>query len=199
MLRPFAETTLTDIALEKLRMLGWNVFFAGYDREFRVKAEEHGVAFVQRSARSASIDEPIVDILSFLRDVPYTHLAIVNACLPFLRVQTIRRFLDQAAAFGHQAAFAVVRRHTHFIALDGRPLNFPADLETINSKTVEPVYEFAHALYFFERDYFFQQGRYWDWRAVRYVEIDDRHEVIDIDDEDDFALAETLWRGGRRP
>lgn len=199
MLRPFADTTLTDIVLEKLHALGPRVFFAGYEDEFRIKAAAHGVPFVPRTTRSASIDGPITEILSFLRDVPYTHLLIVNGCLPFLSAHTVRQFMERATEGGHEAAFGVIRRNTHFVRLDGRPLNFEPNLKTINSKTVEPVYEFAHALYFFERDYFFEHGRYWDWSSVRLIEIEDRHEVIDIDTEQDFTLAEALWRSGRRP
>lgn len=197
LLRPFGETTLADIMLAKLAAFGPAAFFAGHDDEFRVKAAAHGVPFVERDARSVTIDEPIVDILAFLRDVPYTHLLIVNACLPFLSVQTIRDFLKKAVDGGHQPAFAVTRRNTHFVGLDGRPLNFPGDLKTINSKTVQPVYEFAHALYFFERDYFFRHGRYWDWRSVRLLEIENRHEVVDIDTEEDFAFAHAVWQGRR--
>lgn len=199
LLRPFGDTTLADIVLAKLHALGPNTFFAARDEEFRVKAAAHGVAFVERSERSVSIDEPIAEILACLRDVPYTHLLIVNACLPFLRVGTIRRFLSQAVEGGYQPAFAVLRRHTHFVDLEGRPLNFPSDLKTINSKTVQPVYEFAHALYFFEHDYLFEHGRFWDWQQLRLLELDDRRETIDIDTEDDFALAEALWKGGLRP
>lgn len=197
LLRPFADTTLADIALAKLHALGPDVFFAGYESEFADKAAAHKVPFIRRSEHSVSIDEPIVEILSFLHDVPYTHLLIVNACLPFLKLETIHRFLAQALEGGCRPAFAVARRQNHFISLDGRPLNFPADLKTINSKTVQPVYEFAHALYFFEREYFFQRGRYWDWQHVRLLEIDDRYELVDIDTEDDFAFAEALWMGRR--
>jgi CMP-N-acetylneuraminic acid synthetase len=195
MLRPFAGTSLTDLMMTKLSQLGADVFFAGHEDVFADKAREHGVPFVRRSLASATIDEPITEILSFLRDVPYSHLLIVNACLPFLRVGTIRAFLDDAAAHQHQPAFAVVKRQNHFLSLDRRPLNFPSEMRTINSKTVTPVHEFAHALYFFDRDYFFSHGRYWDWQEVRLVELGDRYELIDIDTEEDFAFAEALWRG----
>ncbi|MES1255938.1 MAG: NTP transferase domain-containing protein [Acidobacteriota bacterium] len=197
LLRPFAGTTLADIALGKLAAFGRHAFFAARDDEFRVKAAAHGVPFVERSEHSAIVDEPIVEVLSFLRDVSYTHLLIVNACLPLLKEETIRAFLDDAVAGGCAPAFAVARRQNHFLTLDRRPVNFPADMKTINTKTVQPLYEFAHALYFFEREYFFRQGRYWDWQEVRLVEIADRHELVDIDTEDDFTFAEALWLGTR--
>ncbi len=197
MLRPFAGTTLVDIALEKLATFGTRGFFAGHENAFRDKCVAHGVPFVRRSERSATIDEPITEILSFLHDVPFTHLLIVNACLPFLRAETIQGFLGDCVRGNLAPAFGVVRRQNHFISLDHRPLNFPADMKTINSKTVQPVLEFAHALYFFEKRYFFEHGRYWDWQQVRLVEMGDRFEIVDIDTEEDFAFAEALWRGSR--
>src|SRR5205823_381965 len=106
----------------------------------------------------------------------------------------IRGFLDDCAGGEPAPAFAVIRRRNHFITLDHRPLNFPLDLQTINSKTVEPILEFGHALYFFERAYLFEHGRYWDWRTVRLIEIPDARELMDIDTEEDFELAEALWR-----
>jgi hypothetical protein len=197
MLRPFAGTTLTDILLDKLRHFGSQAFFAAHEGEFQEKCDQHGVAFVPRDPRSVTIDEPITDILSFLRDVPYTHLLIVNGCLPFLQTSTMAAFLDECRQGDLAPAFAVIRRRNHFLSLDRRPLNFPLDMTTINTKTVEPVLEFAHALYFFEKAYFFEHGRYWDWRTVRLIETADPHEMLDIDTEEDFAFAEALWKGRR--
>ena len=110
-------------------------------------------------------------------------------------LETIRAFLTECVAGDLAPAFAVIRRKNHFLTTDHRPLNFPLDMKTINSKTVEPVLEFAHALYFFDRAYFFEHGRYWDWQTVRLLEIADPRELIDIDTEADFEFAEALWRG----
>lgn len=199
MLRPFAETTLVDVMLSKLEAFAPQAFFAGGDDEFREKCARHGVPFVERDPRSSAIDEPITEILSFLNDVPYTHLLIVNACLPFLKTETIATFLDDCVRGNLAPAFGVTRRQTHFMSLDRRPLNFPADMKTINTKTVEPVLEFAHALYFFEKAYFFEHGRYWDWATVRLIEAGSPRELVDIDTEEDFAFAEAIWKGSADP
>ena len=198
MLRPFGATTLADLIIGKLAAFRPGAFFAGLDAEFRDKCAEAGVPFVERDPRSVIIDEPITDILAFLRDQPYSHFLIVNGCLPFLKTSTIAEFLDDCRRHDHAPAFGVVRRRNHFLSTARRPLNFPSDMKTINTKTVEPVLEFAHALYFFEKDYFFTQGRYWDWATVRLVELPDVRELVDIDTEEDFAFAEALWRGGLR-
>lgn len=194
MLRPFAGTTLTDIALAKLRHFGKNAFFAGYEDDFERKCKAHGVKFIRRSRHSANIDRPITEILSFLKDVDYEYLLIVNACLPFLKQETIRRFLQECKVDGYKPAFAVLERKNFFISESRKPLNFRLSMKTINTKAVEPVYEFAHALYFFNKDYFFKNGRYWDWKRVQFIEINDKTELIDVDTEDDFLLAESLWK-----
>ena len=198
MLRPFGETTLTDLVLEKLAQVraqtGTDVFFAGWEPAFRVKCAQHGVPFVQREARSAQVDEPITEILSFLREVPHTHLLLINGCLPFLRTETIAAFLRQCLLPAPQPAFAVLRRANYFMTLDRQPLNFDPGAKTLNTKTVRPVYEFAHALYFFERDYFFREGTYWDWQTVRLIEMPGGLEARDIDTEEDFQSAAGAWR-----
>jgi molybdopterin-guanine dinucleotide biosynthesis protein A len=193
MLRPFGGTTLTDIMLGKLATFGPNAFFAAEGADFRLKCERHGVVFVERDHHSVVIDEPIVEILSFLRHVPYEHVLLVNACMPFLSTDAIATSLKDCDENDRQPAFSVVRRHNYFMTVDRRPLNFDPRAKTINTKTVEPVYEFAHGLYFFERDYFFRHGTYWDWSTVRLIELPYGADLVDVDTEEDFRLAETLW------
>ncbi len=194
MLRPFADTTLTDLVLSKLSQCGYRAFFAGYEDEFRAKSEAHGVAFVRRDLRSVLIDEPISEILSFIREIDYKYLLLVSACLPFLRATTINRFLDNCVAHDYRPAFSVRIRRTYFMTRDRRAVNFDPAAKTINTKRVEPLYEFVHALYFFDRAYFLEHGTYWDWKTVRFIEVSDGVEMLDIDTEDDFQVAECLWR-----
>lgn len=195
MLRPFAGTTLTDIVLGKLSRVRRPSFFAGFEPEFKARCAHHGVRFVQRDERSAAIDEPIVEILSFLRLLEFSHVLYVNASLPFLDVVTIEAFLDDCLAHDREPAFGVIRKSNHLMTLDRRPLNFDIGARTINTKTVQPVLEFAHALYFFSREYFFREATLWDWNTVRLVELTDKLQTVDIDTEEEFRIAEALWKG----
>ena len=194
MLRPFVDTTLTEIMLSKLAQFGAESFFAGYEEEFRVRCDAAGVRFVQRDLNSISIDEPIVEILSFLRHVEHEYLLWVNPCLPLLEVDTIRAFLEDCVAHRSRPAFPVVRRSTHFLHGDGKAVNFDATAKTLNTKTVEPIYEMAHAFYFYNRQFFLDNGRYWNWDDVRMVELDDIGQLIDIDEERDFSTAQRMWK-----
>ncbi len=198
MLRPFGDTTLTNIVLKKLAYFKDEAFFAGFEPEFEEKSREAGVRFIKRDKKSITIDGPITDILSFLKAVDFEYLLIVNGCLPFLKVETIKNFLSACRDGGYHPAFSVVMRRNFFINADRKPLNFDLSMKTINTKAIEPVYEFAHALYFFNKDYFFKNGRYWDWKEVEFIEINDRVELIDIDTEEDFKIAEDIYKARRK-
>ena len=139
MLRPLAGTTLTDILLKKFARCHQPTFFAGYEPEFRSLCNNHGVRFVQRDERSATIDEPIVEILSFLQPLEFTHFLCVNGSLPFLELDTITSFLDDCIANNSQPAFSVIRKANHLMSLDRHPMNFDITAHTINTKTVTLV------------------------------------------------------------
>jgi molybdopterin-guanine dinucleotide biosynthesis protein A len=194
LLRPFGNTTLTDILLSKFSQLDAETFFCGYEQEFADKCHEHRVRFVPRDERSASIDGPIHRVLGCLRDVEYDYLLLVNSCLPFLKVDTISKFLRTCMLNEHQPAFAVVQRHAYFMTADKQAVNFDINQRTRNTKTVDPVLEFAEALHYFRRSYFLQAGTFMDWSEVRFIELASRYELLDIDTEEDFAVAEALWR-----
>ena len=197
-LRPFGDTTLCDIMMAKLKEVGGeNAFYAGYEDEFQEKAQKAGVKFVKRSEESALIDAPITKCQEFLRRVDYDYLLIVNTCLPFLKIKTIKKFLEDAIAHDYQPAVAVSKTSNYFFSSDGVPVNFPASIKTLNTKTVTPLLELANALYFFNRDYFFKNGRYWDWQSVRLIELKDKSELLDVDTEDDFTIAQKVWQATR--
>jgi CMP-N-acetylneuraminic acid synthetase len=196
MLRPFAETTLVDIVLAKLKTLGPQAFFAGHEPEFAGKCLEHGVHFVERDRRSAEIDGPISEILSFLRAVDARYFLLVSACNPFLRLDHIRRFLSDVKRGGYRPAISVKAHRKHFVTPDARGLNFSLDAKTLNTKTVQPVFELVDGLYFFEREFFFTHGTYWRWNEVQFVDVTGDELLIDVDTEEDFTAAQALWKAG---
>ena len=117
-----------------------------------------------------------------------------DIALKFQIFQRLHKFLDVCIE-DDKPKFAVLKRNNYFTDMDGNPYNFSKDLKTMDTKAVEPVYEFAHALYFYKKSYFLEHGKYWDWSDVRYIEIEDGIEVFDIDTEEQFLMAEAMWKG----
>ena len=194
MIRPFADTTLTDILLSKLAKIGDNVFFSGYESLFKEKCDFHGVPFVQRTEKSALSEGPLLEVFDFLTEQPYEYFLFFNGCLPFLKTETISKFLNTCIE-DDSPKFAVLKRNNYFTDINGNPYNFDKNLKIMDTKNVDPVYEFAHALYFYKKSYFLENGKYWNWSDVRYVEMEDGIEVFDIDTEEQFKMAEAMWKG----
>ena len=197
MLRPFANTTLTDLVMAKLKTLGltYPVFFAAHEEVFADKAGTWGVPFVRQSLEASLIGGPARAIHHYLEAVPYEWVCLLNASLPFLSVPTIRAFIAQATAHGEPTpAFAVVEQRDYFLTANGTPVNFDESLATINTKVVPPLHKFAHAIYLFHRRHFLNTGQYWDWKTVKYILLPDDLELFDIDETWQFEAAEAVWR-----
>ncbi len=197
MLRPFAGTTLTDILLDKLAPFGDQAFFAGYEDVFREKCAAKKVPFVQRNLNSVMIDGPIVDILHFLKDIDAKYFLEISGCLPLLSEAQIRFFLDECLKGGGKPAMSAKLHRNFFLTEEKKGYNFDITAKTLNTKTVDPVWELVNALYFFEKDYFFEHGTYWPWDEMRLIEIGDEHLLVDVDAEEDFRKAEHLWKAVR--
>ena len=94
MIRSFDSTTLSDIIIKKLSLLNYNVYFAGYEKIFKTKSSFHNVNFIQRSKTSSLSEGPNSKIHEYLFDLEYDYFLLINACLPFLKLQTINNFID---------------------------------------------------------------------------------------------------------
>ena len=93
LLRKFYNTTVLDIFLNKLNKFK-NSYFGGFEKEFQTKCDKHKVKFIQRSEKSVNIDYPIVEAIRFIEDINFEYLLLINACLPFLKIETINNFLS---------------------------------------------------------------------------------------------------------
>ncbi len=193
LLRKFHNTTIVDILLDKLSKFE-NSYFGGYDREFEIKCKKHGVKFLKRSKKSVNIDYPISECLKFVNKIDQEYLLLINACLPFLSIRTINEFLNSVIKSNFNSTSLLVRKDNYFFDKNKKPLNFSTKLKTLNTKQVSPLYEFGNALYFFKKDFFLKNNRYWDWNKVEYITSDNKIELLDIDTEEDFLIVESLWK-----
>jgi CMP-N-acetylneuraminic acid synthetase len=191
MVRDFGDTSLVDVFLSKLQGVGGNTFFAGYDNIFKEKCEDYNIDFIQRTEASSN-SEVAKEIYNFLHDVDYKYLLMVNACIPFLKLETIKNFTSKCDDL-KKPAFAVFNKNNYFMSSKEEPYNFNKEIKTINTKYVEPVKEFAHIFYFFEREHFLKNDWYWNWNEVNYIDVPHGIESLDIDTEEDFEMARLLW------
>ncbi len=194
MLRKFENTTLTDIILKKLKLLKtFDCYASVYDKEFKNKCIKNNVKFIERTKESVSIDGPAIKIHSYLKHFDHKYVLMVNACFPFLKISTIQKFIKTCVK-KKGPCFSVIEKKNYFLDKNLNPLNFSKTLKTINTKKIEPVSEFGHILYFFDRNFFLKYGKYWDWNKVNFIKLKENFETLDIDTEEDFFKAEALWQ-----
>ena len=118
---------------------------------------------------------------------------------PLLAAATVERALAELDAAGdrHDSLFSVTRLQTRLYDADGRPLNHDPRV-LLRTQDLPPVFEENSNLYVFTADQIAAGRRFGDRPLL--FEIDPL-EAIDIDEEHDFVLAETVARlaAERRP
>jgi CMP-N-acetylneuraminic acid synthetase len=156
MSRPFAGTTLLDIALEKVRhstvIPRENFYLAVHEKELVDVARRHGVQVFARTLRSAR-GEDLLEVYEWHDQLPHDYVVKINACAPFLPVATIDAFVRQYLASPYDGLFGVVEERDYFWNAEGVLVTpWPKDLKIMNTKRVGVTYRAAHCLYAGRRD-----------------------------------------------
>lgn len=153
MLKPFAGTTLTDIAIEKIKECKAfpleNFYLAVYEEELTYVGEKHGVNIFPRSRQSAQSEgAPIGQMYEWWDKLDYKYAVIINACAPFLSAKTIDNFVEHYRDSRAEGLFGVIEKKNYFWDKRGKMITkWPEGQEVMNTKFVEPTYEGAHCLY----------------------------------------------------
>ena len=204
MTRPFAGSSLLDIALPK--MLCSAVFYpeqfflAVHEEELAGIGSRHGVNVFRRSECSArSEGKPLSELYEWWDQLPFTYAVLVNACAPLLRIATVDAFIDHYRTMDGDGLFGVLEKRDYFWNVDGVLLtSSPGRGAVMNTKVVEPTYEAAHCLYA-GRMAAIGEGR-WMGNLDEPGDIElfpmNHLEAFDIDYPWQFEAAEALYRAG---
>lgn len=120
------------------------------------------------------------------------HVLQTHATNPFLSTPTLETALAAylKACPEHDSLFTVTARYSRFYWPDGRPINHnPAEL--LRTQDLPPLYEENSCLYVFSATSFHDNGNLRIGKRPLTFPIA-KLEALDIDDEEDFALAQAL-------
>ena len=152
-----------------------------------------GVRFLQRDERldqNTTLGAEIYD--AFTREVEADIYILAHATSPFIRPATIANAVAQVESGEYDSAFSAERVQT-FAWWQGKPLNY--SLERVpRTQDLEPVYVETSAFFVFREDVWREKHRRIGERA--YMAVTDRIESMDIDNPDDFLLAEAIVAAG---
>ena len=152
-----------------------------------------GVKFLKRDERldsNTTLGAEIYD--AFTAEVDADIYILAHATSPFIRTATIEDAVARVESGEYDSAFSAARVQT-FAWWEGKPLNY--SLEHVpRTQDLEPVYVETSAFFIFQRDV---------WRTLHrrigerpYTAVTDRIESMDIDNPDDFLLAEAIVAAG---
>ena len=148
-----------------------------------------GVKYLKRSEwldRDETLGEEIYD--AFTEAVDADIYILAHATSPFIRTQTIENAVAQVEGGEYDSAFSAERVQT-FTWWEGKPLNY--SLEHIpRTQDLEPVYAETSAFFVFRKEVWCAKHKRIGDRP--YISVTDRIESVDIDNGDDFLLAEAI-------
>jgi len=152
-----------------------------------------GVEWLQRDERldqNTTLGEEIYD--AFTREVEADIYILAHATSPFIRTATIEQAVRSVESGEYDSAFSAERVQT-FAWWQGRPLNYSLQ-HVPRTQDLEPLYVETSAFFVFRAEVWREQHRRIGQKP--YMAVTDRIESMDIDDPDDFLLAEAIVTAG---
>lgn len=201
LVRPFADTTLIEIALAKLNRMDFfeHRYLAVAEPELKRLASDYPAVDVLDRAPEAvqqGVNPQRVTFAHYLH-VPSDYIFVFNPCLPCITVETIRRAYDYCQSTDHPSYTAVVPTGDWVFGPNGDPVTNtdPGNPTTNLDRSFRKA---THAFHIVRKQTFAEHSRFWTFTR------DDPHlvpmpeeEAVDIDTEIEFAFAEMLWQRSR--
>ncbi len=152
-----------------------------------------GVKFLQRDARLDSNETLGAEIYdAFTSEVDADIYILAHTTSPFIHTATIEEALRKVEREGYDSAFSA-KKEQSFAWYEGQPLNYSLS-HIPRTQDLEAVYVETSAFFIFRRDVWREQHRRIGDKP--YIAVTDRIESIDIDNPDDFLLAEAIAKAG---
>ena len=206
MLRPFAGTTLINLALGKIKrsiMIRMSNFhLCVHEPELIARGRQAGVNVFVRSEASAKEDSHLPTLMEWWDKLPYTYCVAISACHPFLSIETVDKFIRDYINSEHDGMFAVVERRNYYWNKMGNLITpWPRGEDLLNTKAVETTYEAANTMWAGRLDTIGDgkwMGSFQAPNDPALFVIDEEREVLDIDYPWQFDMCESYFNSMKR-
>ena len=199
MIKPFADTTLLDLLLSKLKSIDLipkdNLYLSAYEDEIKDIGNKHNINIFHRSTESANAED-LQTVKEWHDKLPFKYVVAINPCTPLIKAETIEGFIKSFIKSEDEGAFSVFEKQTYYWDKSGKMITkWPDGQQMFNTKFVDPVYEAAHVLYASRLD-IIKKGYYiTDTLPVEpHLFVINELEAFDIDYDHQFKVAEQLYK-----
>lgn len=145
------------------------------------------VKFLKRDKsldRDETLGSEIYD--SFINLVDSDYYLLAHATSPFIKLETVSNSIEKVLSDKFDSAFTA-KEIKNFIWFNDKPLNYSLDLVP-RTQDIEPIYVECSAFFIFSKKMWQEEGRRIGNNP--YMALLQGEEAVDIDEKDDFELAE---------
>ncbi len=198
LVRPFAGSTLLEIALSKLNALDFckHRFLAVADEQlarFADKLDKVEVLWRDKQSVKKGVN-PLEVTLKHYLDVPSQWVLSVNPCQPLLSVDTIRTACQVFQETDHVSYISVVPVKDWIFDKEGNPITHK-NVRVLATNKTAVYYKASHSFYIVNKRRFKQTGLLWSFVADDpFLITISEEETLDIDTELEFEVLEELYK-----
>jgi len=205
MLKKFGDASLFELVLKKFNTIKdmdnpFSDICVGIykgDRNLWNMANDYGVKILERNKKSITQGtEKQSDIQHYLRDTLEKYVLNLNACVPFIKPETI---IEVGNIFKsnqeYKSLVCGMLEYNFFWDKDiNRPINNP-DVTNTATQRVKPLIGENGSMVIYDKEFMFKYDRYWNFeKNDPYVHILEKSiEFLDIDIPLDFTICENIY------
>ena len=195
-LRPLGNTTLIDIALEKLSKLEINEkYLAFYDQELKDKVID-GVKILHREYDSVAPGNAPHNIMyRHLENVESDYIVNINPCQPFLKIEELQQVITLFKYSKFESMITVEEERNFFWDEDKNPINFKPN-DRLSTTTGPWIYSATHSLVIYKKQYMLDNWELFpNTKHNPYPFVVDwsEKELLDVDTETDFEIVKHYY------
>ena len=195
-LRPLGNTTLIDVALDKLSKLDLDEkYLAVHDQELKDKVID-GVKILHREYKSVAPGNAPHNIMyKHLENVESDYIVNLNPCQPFLKVDKLQQIITLFKYSNFDSMITAKRERNFYWDDDKNPINFKPN-DRLSTTTGPWIDVATHSLVIYKKQYMLD-----NWELFPNIKdnpypfvIDwSEKELLDVDTEIDFKLVESYY------
>ena len=198
LIRPFADSTLIQIALSKLNGLDcFNHRFLACAEEPLVQLASNyahvGVLRREKKAVQKGVNPLDVTLRHYL-DVPTDWVFVVNPCQPLLSHRTIEKAFDAFQRTEYISYISAVRVRDWIFDKQGNPVTH-RDAKVLATNRTAVHYRASHSFYIINKERFRNTGLLWSFtRNDPFLITISEEETLDVDTELEFQVTEEFYK-----
>jgi CMP-N-acetylneuraminic acid synthetase len=199
MIRPFAGTSLIEIALrklDKLHFFNYRFFAVAEDELIKLARKYPNIEILERKPEAvAKGPHPATVTFEHYLRIPTPHIFVINACAAFISIEIIQRAFEIFQDTDFRSYMSAIPTREWIFTKDGIPVTHKDPYALQNTSDGPVYYKAAHSFYIINKDYFKEtNGILWTLTPndPYLIEIPP-DSAIDVDTEIQFHFASFLY------